>query len=148
MICSEVAGVKRVLFKIILPVIGIVIWMLTCYPICNKADGFDLFLYWIMVGCPFGIHRMCLWLVPRNFGISGSIGILALNCIIGGLIGGIVVVVKIVRIVGEFVSIVMEHFWTKKSKSGNRKRWILITKCYILFFFVMLFEGKIYHDII
>ena len=119
MICLGVAGVKRVLFKIIFPVIGIAIWMLTCYPVCNKADGFDLFLYWIMVGCPFGIHRMCLWLVPRNFGISGSIGILALNCIIGGLIGGIVVVVKIVRIVAEFVSIVIEHFWTKKSKSGN-----------------------------
>lgn len=116
MICSEVDGVKRVLFKIIFPVIGIAIWMLTCYPVCNKADGFDLFLYWIMVGCPFGMHRMCLCLVPRNFGISGSIGILALNCIIGGLIGGIVVVVKIVRIVAEFMSIVMEHFWTKSPK--------------------------------
>ena len=116
MICSEVDGVKRVLFKLIFQVIGIVIWMLTCYLVCNKADGFDLFLYWIMVGCPFGIHRMCLWLVPRKFGISGSIGILALNCIIGGLIGGIVVVVKIVRIVAEFLSIVMEHFWTKSPK--------------------------------
>ena len=116
MICLGVAGVKRVLFKIILPVIGIAIWMLTCYPVFNKADGFDLFLYWFMVGCPFGIHRMCLWLVPRNFGISGSIGILALNCIIGGLIGGIVVVVKIVRIVAELVSIVMEHFWPKSPK--------------------------------
>lgn len=119
MICLGVAGVKRVLFKIILPVIGIAIWMLTCYPVCNKADGFDLFLYWIMVGFPFGIHRMCLWLIPRNFGISGSIGILALNCIIGGLIGGIVVVVKIVRIVTEFVSIVMEHFWTFCPKVGQ-----------------------------
>lgn len=116
MICSEVAGLKRVLFKIILPVIGTSIWLLTCYPVCNKADGFDLFLYWIMVGCPFGIYRMCLWLVPRNFGISGSIGILALNCIIGGLIGGILVFAKIVCIVAEFVSIVMEHFWTKSPK--------------------------------
>lgn len=116
MICLGVAGVKRVLFKIILPVNGIAIWMLTGYPVCNKADGFDLFLYWIMVGCPFGIHRMCLWLVSRNFGISGSIGILALNCIIGGLIGGIIVVLKIVRIVTEFVSIVMEHFWIKSPK--------------------------------
>lgn len=72
MICSEVVGVKRVLFKIILPVIGIAIWMLTCYPVCNKADGFDLFLYWIMVGCPFGIHRMCMVLISKNFGIAGT----------------------------------------------------------------------------
>ena len=116
MICLGVAGVKRVLFKIILPVIGIAIWMLTCYPVCNRAEGFDWFLYWIIAGCPFGIRRMCLWLIPKNFGISGSIGVLALMCIIGGLIGGIVVVVKIVRIVAEFLSIVMEHFWTKSPK--------------------------------
>ena len=62
-----------------------------------KADGFDYFLYWILVGCPYGIRKMCLFLVPKNFGIAGSMGILALNCIVGGLIGGIIVVV--VRII-------------------------------------------------
>ena len=107
---------KRVLFKVIVPAVIIAVWMLTCYPVCKKAEGFDTFLYWILVGAPFGIHRMCLWLVPRNFGIGGSIGVFALNCIIGGLIGGIIVVVRIVRIVAEFVSIVMEHFWTKSPK--------------------------------
>lgn len=101
----EVDGVKRVLFKIIIPVFLIAVWMITCYPVCNKAEGFDLFLFWIMVGCPFGIHRMCLWLVPKNFGISGSIGIFALNCIIGGLIGGLFFIFKVIVIVCEFVCI-------------------------------------------
>ena len=32
---------------------------------------------------------MCLWLVPSGYGISGSVGIFALNLIIGGLIGGL-----------------------------------------------------------
>ena len=41
---------------------------------------------------------------------------MALNCIIGGLIGGIVVIIKIFCIVAEFLSTVMEHFWTKKWK--------------------------------
>ena len=116
MICLEVDGVKRVLFKIIFPVIGIAIWMLTCYPVCNKADGFDLFLYWIMVGCPFGIHRMCLWLVPRKFGISGSIGILALNCIIGGIIGGFVLCYMIIKIFAELTCILLETFGQKVLK--------------------------------
>lgn len=111
----EVDGVKRVLFKIIIPVFLIAVWMITCYPVCNKADGFDLFLYWILVGCPFGIHRMCLWLVPRNFGIGGSIGVFALNCIIGGLIGGVVLIVKMISVVCEVVCIVI-HFWTKSPK--------------------------------
>ena len=54
---------KRVLFKIILPAGLVAAWMLTCYPVCNKADGFDVFLYWILVGCPYGIaenvHDSC-----------------------------------------------------------------------------------------
>ena len=31
----------------------------------------DYFLMWICVGLPFGIRRMCLWLVPSSYGISG-----------------------------------------------------------------------------
>ena len=76
---------KKVLFKVIVPTMFIAVWMWTCYLICNKTEGFDCFLYWILTGCPFGIRRMCLWLIPKNFGISGSIGVLALNCIAGGL---------------------------------------------------------------
>ena len=83
---------KRVLFKIILPAGLLAAWMLTCYPVCNKADGFDVFLYWILVGCPYGLRKMCMILVPKNFGIAGSMGILALNCVVGGLIGGVVAI--------------------------------------------------------
>ena len=32
----------------------------------------DYFLMWICVGLPFGIRRMCLWLVPSGYGISVS----------------------------------------------------------------------------
>lgn len=116
MICVEVDGVKKVLFKIVIPAFLIAVWMVTCYPVCNKADGFDLFLYWILVGCPLGMHRMCLWLVPRNFGISGSIGVFALNCIIGGLIGGVVLIFKVIDMIWELVNIVIGHFWTKSPK--------------------------------
>ena len=93
---------KRVLFKVIVPAVIIAVWMLTCYPVCNKAEGFDWFLYWIIAGCPFGI--------------SGSIGVLALNCIIGGLIGGVVLIFKIIGIAGELISIITGHFWTKSPK--------------------------------
>ncbi|MBP3469867.1 MAG: hypothetical protein J6K26_10165 [Lachnospiraceae bacterium] len=59
---------------------------------------------------------MCLWLILKNYGISGTIGVLALNCIIGGLIGGVVLIFKIIGIVEEFSSIVTGHFWTKSPK--------------------------------
>ena len=72
-----------------------------CYPVCVKADGFDYFLYWIMVGSPYGIRKMSMFLVPKNFGIAGSIGILALDCIIGGLVGGMIVIIRIINTVRE-----------------------------------------------
>lgn len=111
---------KRVLYKIIVPAVLIFLWLMICYPVCKKEQGFDRFLYWILVGCPFGIRRMCLWLIPRNYGIGGSMGILALNCIIGGLIGGVVVIVQVIGIVAEIIKILTENFWTKSPKAKRR----------------------------
>lgn len=107
---------SRVLCKVVIPSALISVWLLTCYPVCNKADGFDLFLYWILAGCPFGIRRMYLWLIPKNFGIGGTMGVLALDCIIGGLIGGVVLIFKIIGIAGELIRMVTGHFWTKSPK--------------------------------
>ena len=59
-----------------------------------------------MVGCPYGIRKMCMFLVPKNFGIAGSMGILALNCIVGGLIGGIIVLVRIIVIFMEIIKVI------------------------------------------
>ena len=101
---------KKALFKIIIPVCVLVLWMITCYPVCNKADGFDYFLYWILVGCPYGIRKMCMFLVPKNFGIAGSIGILALDCIIGGLIGGMIVIIRIINTVMEIIKLISGTF--------------------------------------
>lgn len=112
MICMEVVGMKRVLFNIVIPLSVMVLWMITCYPVCNKVEGFDYFLYWIMVGCPYGIRKMCMFLIPRNFGIAGSMGVLALNCIVGGLIGGIVLIIRVIKIFIEILSVITGHFWT------------------------------------
>lgn len=112
MICMEEVGMKRVLFNIVIPLSVMALWMITCYPVCNKAEGFDYFLYWIMVGCPYGIRKMCMFLIPRNFGIAGSMGVLALNCIVGGLIGGIVLIIRVIKIFIEILSVITGHFWT------------------------------------
>lgn len=118
MICMEVAGMKRVLFDIVIPLSVMVLWMGICYPVCNKAEGFDYFLYWIMVGCPYGIRKMCMFLIPGNYGIAGSMGVLALNCIVGGLAGGFVLIVRVIKIFVEIFVMVTGFFWTACPK-GN-----------------------------
>lgn len=118
MICMEVVGMKRVLFKIVIPLSVMVLWMGICYPVCNKAEGVDYFLYWIMVGCPYGIRKMCMFLIPRNYGIAGSMGVLALNCIVGGLTGGFVLIARVIKIIVEIFAMVTERFRTACPK-GN-----------------------------
>ena len=100
MICMEVDGMKRVLFKVILPLAFIVI--------CLGENGVNWFQFWIMSGFPFGIQKMLVLLIPRNFGIAGSIGVLALDAVIGGMIGVIVLAIKIIAIIREVINIIME----------------------------------------
>lgn len=89
---------SAIFFKVIMPLAAIGFMLLFCYPVCNRPEGFDFFLFWILVGFPFGIRRMWLWLIPRNYGIAGSLGVVALDCIIGGIIGGFVVIITFVKV--------------------------------------------------
>ena len=43
----------------------------------------------MVVGMPFGIHRMCIWILPKNFDIGGTVGVWAMNIIVCCLIGEI-----------------------------------------------------------
>ena len=58
---------------------------------------------------PIGIRKMLMLLIPRNFGIAGSIGVLALDAIIGGVIGVVVLAIKIAAIIKEVISIILEY---------------------------------------
>jgi hypothetical protein len=89
--------------KIILPALGILLWLAICYPISKRPEGFNYFLFWILAGFPFGIKFMCLKLVPKGYGLTGAVGVFALNAVIGGLIGGAMLMTAIVKI---FVNIV------------------------------------------
>ena len=91
---------------IFVPWITIAAMLCLAYPICNKAEGMDFFLLWIIVGFPFGTRRMMLWLIPHNYGISGSIGVIGLDCIIGGIIGGFVVIFMIIKSIAAFLRVI------------------------------------------
>ena len=46
----------------------------------------------MVVGMSFGVHRMCIWLLPKNFDIGGTVGVWAMNIIVGCLIGEVIIV--------------------------------------------------------
>lgn len=81
----------------------IFVWMITCFYVCNSNVQFMYFEYWILCGFPFGLRKISMILVPRNFGIAGGVGVLALNVIIGGLIGGFVIISTVIKSISEIL---------------------------------------------
>lgn len=84
---------KNFLQKVVLPVVLAVFLFFLFRPVCTEENGtINYVLLWILCGIPFGIRRMFLWLVPRNYDIAGTVGIWAVNFIVGGLIGGVLLI--------------------------------------------------------
>lgn len=107
---------KRMVCNVILPVVLIGIIIIVCYPVCVKEDRFDFFQFWLLTGFIFGVRKMSLILLPKNLGIGESIGVIALNCLIGGLIGGFVLCFIIIKIFAELTLIILETFGQKVLK--------------------------------
>lgn len=74
---------------VLVPVLSALFLAALFCPLCMGNGECDYLKLWFFVGIPFGIHRMFLWIVPKGYDIGGSMGILALNLFIGGVIGGI-----------------------------------------------------------
>lgn len=55
----------------------------------------DLPLAWILIGIPFGIRQVGLWLLPKHRDLSGTLGVFVLSILLGGVIGGFVLVYRV-----------------------------------------------------
>lgn len=84
--------VKDFFKKVVLPVF--LAWFLFAMfkNVFTKDGVTDYFKVWLVCGIPFGIWRVRLWLIPRGFDLGGTLGVWALNFIIGGLIGGVIII--------------------------------------------------------
>ncbi len=81
----------------------IIVWAITCYCICRSGEGFQFFVYWIIVGFPFGFRKLSMIIVPKGFGLAGELGVFALDAIVAGFIGGVYLVKKVVVIIADYI---------------------------------------------
>ena len=82
---------KREFFsKAVIPVITVLGLAFILRPLCMVQGELDWRLLLLFVGIPFGIHKMFLWLVPTGMGISGTVGVAAFYLLLGGVIGSVV----------------------------------------------------------
>lgn len=93
--------------KVILPLLGLAIWLWISYALAegfSDTEGPSLLLWWIVAGCPFGLMHMRHILVPTGHADLALTAIIwLLDLIIGGLIGGAVIVSKLVKILANIV---------------------------------------------
>lgn len=89
-------AVKQFIFKSIIPVLTALLLYCIFKSACMKDGTLDYRWLWIFCGLPFGLHRMCLWIVPGSGSLGGGAALFALNFILGGVIGGFVLAWRLV----------------------------------------------------
>jgi hypothetical protein len=113
--------VKDFLKKVVLPVF--LAWLLFSMfkPVFTKDGVTDYMMVWLVCGIPFGIWRLRVWLIPRNYDIGGTVGVWALNFIVGGLIGGVVIVWRLL-VAAWYVILTVYRLVTYNSESNRIAR--------------------------
>lgn len=77
--------------KAVLPIVIALLLFSIFSRIFTENGVRDYFLIWLACGVPFGIGKM-FTLIPIGFGIAGTVGVVALNIVLGGLIGGVILI--------------------------------------------------------
>ena len=85
-------AIKYFLVKSVLPAAAALLLVCIFKSACMKDGTLDYVCLWILCGLPFGLHRMFLWIIPGSRSFGGGIAMIAFNFIIGGVIGGFVLV--------------------------------------------------------
>ena len=89
-------AIRDFFIKSILPVATALLLVCIFKSACMKYGTLDYVWLWILCGLPFGIHRMRLWVMSGSSSFGGGIAIFALSCILGGVIGGFVLVWRLI----------------------------------------------------
>jgi len=112
---------KDFLKKVVLPVF--LAWFLFSMfkPVFTNDGVTDYFKVWLVCGIPFGIWRVRLWLIPRGFDLGGTVGVWAVNFIVGGLIGGVIIVWRL-AVAAWYVILTVYRIVTFNSESSRMAR--------------------------
>ena len=65
-------------------------------PLYMNGSECNWLLLWIIVGIPFGMHRMMAIVLPRGYDLGGTIGFFVLGLLISGIVGGVCVVFNVI----------------------------------------------------
>lgn len=107
MIYMEVAGMSRIVFKIIVPILLMAMWLDVSYYACLTDGQLDWTRFIIVAGLPYGIKAMGGILYPVGFDLQGGIMVLALNLFWGAFLGVFALAIRILKILWEIGDILL-----------------------------------------
>ena len=70
---------KKMIKKVIAPVLVIAVLFAVLRPFCIQDGKCNYFLLLLLMGIPFGIGKMCVWMVPRGFDLGGTLAVWTMN---------------------------------------------------------------------
>lgn len=112
--------VSEFLKYVAVPVVSALFLAVLFRPLCMENGECDYLSLWWFMGIPFGIHRMFFWIIPKGYDIGSTVGILFINVLVGGVIGGIVLVWRLLAAAVYLVKAVVAVIrWTVKKMAGK-----------------------------
>lgn len=94
--------------NVIIPLVMMLLLYFLLKPICMENGVCDYRKLLLLSGIPFGVRRMFLWIAPRNLDIGGAIGVLVFNLLVGGIIGSVELIFRVVVAAG-YILITFGH---------------------------------------
>lgn len=92
---------KKLLQYLVAPAAVITAVLFFCQLLYYPSGGKpDYILMLLLIGIPFGIHRMFVWFIPKGYDLGGTVGIIVFDILVGGIIGVFVLTWKIVAGLG------------------------------------------------
>lgn len=98
---------KELMKQVVFPIVAVVVLIALFYPLSLDNGKCDYLKLWLLVGIPFGVHRMFFWIIPKGFDIGGTVGVIVFNLLIGGVIGGMVLIWRLFKAVFYLIKIIV-----------------------------------------
>lgn len=98
-----------VIKKALLPLTAIAFWLWMVKTILELSGNTDLFIFLFLAGLPFGIHKMCIILIPKGYDVGGTVGMIALSVIVGGLLGSFMIPYYVVRAIYVIIQYIVKR---------------------------------------
>lgn len=87
MVTRKAMRIAQAVLRLALLAGSVLLLAILLRPLCMDNGVCNYFLLAILVGIPFGIGKMILILPPASLDIGGSVGVLALDFLMGGILG-------------------------------------------------------------